>query len=165
MAIIEALPGLKVTIESQDSILPEHEDAESEWTGGKYDTPVDKRQFVYAECISDTTFRIAVSTNPPFKPHSTGLAFWVSIDGQGIGGCKIMPPFVGDHHSTSIQEANAPLGSGRTSYSELKFTSLRKGTSKTIQQLTNDVLMKVVDDIDATHVKTDKKLRLDWAKL
>ena len=128
MAIIEALPGLKVTIESQGRALEEYED-DSEWVDEKYTTAADKRTSVYVKCVSDATFQIAFWIEPPFKLPDSELTFWVSVDGQRIGGttARSLP---GGRHSSFVSESRSRINADEVSHRELKFTSIRKGITR-----------------------------------
>jgi hypothetical protein len=125
MAIIEALPGLKVTIESQGRALEEYKD-DSEWIDEKYTTAADKKTSVYVECVSDATFQIAFSVEPPFKLPDSELTFRVSVDGQRVGGttARSLP---GGRHSSFVSESRSRINADEVSHRELKFTSIRKG--------------------------------------
>lgn len=55
IAILEGLPGIKVSIESQGRALQEYEDEEG-WSNTKYTVPENNRKSAYVECTSDAEF-------------------------------------------------------------------------------------------------------------
>jgi hypothetical protein len=126
MAIIEAVPGLKVTVESQGRALQEHKD-DSEFIDEKSRIAADKKMSVYAECVSDATFRIALSIEPPFELHDSDLTFWLSVDGHGVGG-NTMRSRSGGRQTAFVSEARSRINADEVSCRELKFTSISKGT-------------------------------------
>jgi hypothetical protein len=84
LAIIKALPGLQVTIQSisDNKDLPEYPD-EGEWTPSRFKSlPDDKRTSSYVECVSDTEFRVCSGFGPSFNFDMQSFTIGAIVDGQ-----------------------------------------------------------------------------------
>lgn len=98
MAVIEALPGVEVTIEVDGQPLREYSDADS-------DEAENPRTVIrYVEDQNDQVFRIACTVTPRFKFEGDLVCFPSRVDGQ-------------EFHSKVIKERHV-LESSKTVYRE-----------------------------------------------
>ncbi|CAG8971160.1 hypothetical protein HYALB_00010135 [Hymenoscyphus albidus] len=84
MAILEGLPGIQVTIESDGKTLDEYPDDE-DFKFREYTAPEKAMSTVFVPCVSDAAFSIRLRTTqeyvpslPPNGPHHDGLLFHAS---------------------------------------------------------------------------------------
>lgn len=86
MAILDALPGVEVSILINGQSVEEYVDA-----GEEVDGPLASKTVVkYIEAISDAEFAVKASVLPAFRVHMqamSDLAFQVYIDGKWAAGC------------------------------------------------------------------------------
>lgn len=82
MAILDALPGLSVSISIAGKDLPEYENRDEEIHGPL----ATKTVLRYIQSISDSEFVINFRISPPFQLDCPVLEFRVSIDGTPIRG-------------------------------------------------------------------------------
>ncbi|KAM3088484.1 hypothetical protein ACMFMG_000123 [Clarireedia jacksonii] len=88
MAIIDKLPGIKVTVTVNGEDLQEYpdEDGPQDVQYKKTTAPPGFSSSKFIECVSDEEFTIALEVGPPFKldPRYEALLFEVDIDGISI---------------------------------------------------------------------------------
>jgi hypothetical protein len=126
MAVLDAVPGIRVTIESGGETLDEYPD-EADFNYKTFRTLDGHKSKSYIECTSDTEFQIKFELMPGFEPGPATLVyFWAVVDGQEIGGFSEDPytPF-GFVLKDSIHRINDSECVRRT----LKFQSIKKGQS------------------------------------
>ncbi|KAF4618971.1 hypothetical protein G7Y89_g14876 [Cudoniella acicularis] len=87
MAIITALPGLRVTVECDRRTLTEYPD-EDEFKHKKFRAEEDRVVSKYIECVTDAEFQVKCEILPGFQPayYATHTTFWVDIDNKPSGG-------------------------------------------------------------------------------
>jgi hypothetical protein len=83
MAVLDALPGLNVSIHVDGEPLPEYEDETEEETPDGDITEYQASGTVckYVEAMSDKEFCIKITLNSPYKMDCPTLMFRISIDG------------------------------------------------------------------------------------
>lgn len=80
MAIIDLIPGLKISIAVDGMTLPEYEDeVDDEGLRGPQHRAVARR---YVESSSDKEFAIQLRLHEPYRMDFDSLLFYVSIDGK-----------------------------------------------------------------------------------
>ena len=130
MAILGALPGIEVTIESQGTALSEYND-DTEWAQwaprDEYSVGADKWMSKYVECVSDTEFQLRFSMKPPFKMDSDKLSFDVSMDGQGIAEIG-MKKGRGPEQSVVLSTSFEQVTPHELALRALRFASIQKGS-------------------------------------
>ena len=124
MAILEGLPGIKVSIESQGRALQEYEDEEG-WSNTKYTVPENNRKSAYVECTSDAEFQINFSIEPPYILKDN-LTFSVTTDGQTVS-CITARRLTRDHWSDQIVSTHERSGPNEVLRRKLKFASIQRG--------------------------------------
>lgn len=131
MAILDALPGVEVTIESQGNGLPEYaDDSEwAQWTSREdYNVRADKWMSTYVECVSDAEFQLKCSIKPPYKMDTEALSFNVSVDGQSI--VKVwLTKNSGPVQSETVATSYELAGPHEAIRKALKFASIQKRNS------------------------------------
>jgi hypothetical protein len=124
MAIIEALPGIQVTVESQGRVLPEYED-DSEWDRkDEFDTPTNMLSLSFIECVTDQEFQIRCEAKPPYKPDSPILDFAIMVDGKKA--VKVRTHQHASRIAIASQSAER-ISPTEMAYRRLKFSNIRKG--------------------------------------
>jgi len=125
MAVLDAVPGIRVTVESGGKTLEEYPD-EAEFDFKTYYAPDECKSKSYIECISDAEFQIKCEVLPGFVPAcGTHVYFWAAIDGRNIGGysAKVYPlPWTGVLSTTYTR-----ISDSEVSKRSLKFCSIKKG--------------------------------------
>jgi len=124
MAILEDVPGVRVTIESQGKTATEYDD-DGDWNHKVMRTSPGKRSIKYIECISDAEFQVKTEVMPPYKPDCEHLTFWVNIDGQGVGG--LTTAMHGGGWSGTVSETLTQVSEDEVVRRKFKFSSIRKG--------------------------------------
>ena len=131
MAILDALPGIEVTIESQDSTLAEYQD-DAEWAQragrAKYNVGADKWVSTYVECTSDANFLLRFSMKSPFQLDSERLSFGVTIDGKPIAQIGF-DKSEGAVQTTKLSTSCERVGTNERARRSLKVASIQKGNN------------------------------------
>ena len=131
MAILDVLPGLEITIESQGKALSEYEDDMqwTQWAGkDKYSIREDRWASTYVECKSDTEFGIKMAVNPPFKFLDEGISFDVTIDGQRVGHRSLTKRKGSSQgRSKTLSWLRQRINPNEVAYQALKFAAVKKG--------------------------------------
>jgi hypothetical protein len=150
MAIIDKLPGLKVTVVVNGEALPEYPDVDGakdaiiKLKSSTLTVSPDKQSSTFVECVSDTEFKISIEVGPPYSlgHEYDNITFWATIDGSGIGGRSIAPArFQYREYCSTIEEVRNRINAEDVSYRKLQFRGLVK-----------------VDDKDSARVQSDVKL-------
>ncbi|KAI6716965.1 hypothetical protein PZA11_004494 [Diplocarpon coronariae] len=143
MAILTAVPGMQVTIQTFNEDLQEYED-DGEWSQSRFThIPEGRRSQKFVECKTDAEFRIRLTLKHPFKMDSQSLAFKVSVDGHGIAQATCTDSWFTRSSGYYMELITARLdriSPTQISSRALKFSSIKK-----------------VDDPDSTRVKKDAK--------
>ncbi|KAI9047800.1 hypothetical protein LZ554_008509 [Drepanopeziza brunnea f. sp. 'monogermtubi'] len=143
MAILDAVPGLEVTIQSFDEVLPEYQD-DGDWTQSRFaHIPKACRSQKYVECQTDAEFRIRITLKHPYKMNSQSLVFKANVDGHGIAQATCTDAWFARCSGYYMELITARLdriSPTQLSSRALKFSSIKK-----------------VDDADSTRVKNDAK--------
>ncbi|PBP20774.1 hypothetical protein BUE80_DR008128 [Diplocarpon rosae] len=143
MAILNAVPGLRVTIQSCNEDLQEYED-DGEWSQRRFaHISEGKRSQKFVESRTDAEFRIKLTLKHPFKMNSQSLAFKVSVDGHGIAQATCTDSWFTRSSGYYMELITAKLdriSPTQLSSRALKFSSIKK-----------------VDDPDSARVKKDVK--------
>lgn len=130
MAILDAVPGLEVTIQSFNEDLPEYED-DGDWTQSKFShLPEGKRSQKYVECKTDAEFRIRLTLKHPFKMDSQSLAFKANVDGHGIAQATCTDVWFNrcsGYYMELIAARLDRISPTQLSSRVLKFSSIKKG--------------------------------------
>lgn len=141
MAIIQGLPGIEATVESQGKALPEYDD-DGEWRIEGITIAADKRTSTFVQCVSDTPFQIRVSIKVPL-PACDFLAFSVYIDGQSV--TKRVIHYTGLPSSFCIDRSVQRLNAREIIRRDFKFARIRKIDDADSHRVTNDA--KAVPEI------------------
>jgi len=134
MAVIESVPGIKVTIESNGATLPEYGDAEGSIN------KQDKVSSTFVECLSDSEFSISAEVNPLFNMGSEAqsLAFQYIVDGKTIG-----------HHSVHRERL-------RTRWKHVCSKGIeRVSPTEVMKKKLKFAVIQKVDDGDETRIRAD----------
>jgi hypothetical protein len=125
MAILDTVPGLRVTVESDGETLDEYPD-EAEFKYKTFSAPDNRISKSYIECTSDAEFQIKFEILPGFQAaFATHVYFWAVVDGQEIGGYNGQPPTF----SAALQNCVTRVNDWETVRRKLKFCSLKKRQS------------------------------------
>ena len=157
MAIIDKLPGIKVTVCVNGEALPEYPDED-----GANDTIFQQKResFTiaphmqssnYVECVSDTEFEVKIEAGPPFNLESQydQVVFWVEIDGQNIAGQYVpLANFQDQVFRSTIGEALTQINVNELSSRKLQFRGIAK-----------------VDEKDKDRIEADKNLALGLGEI
>lgn len=126
MAILEAVPGIRVSVVSNGEILEEYPD-EDEFKHKRFSAPVDRISTTYIECLSEAEFHLEYEITPQFVPalYHTNMCFWVEIDGKGLGGYW---PEVGidTQWNRTFHEAILRVSENEISRQKLRFSTIQK---------------------------------------
>lgn len=143
MAILPAVPGLEVTIQSFNEDLPEYDD-DSDFTQSKFaHLPEGKRSQKFVECKTNAEFRIRLVLKHPYKMDCQSLAFKANVDGHGIAQATCTDAWFARCSGYYMELITARLdriSPTQLSSRNLKFSSIKK-----------------VDDPDSHRVKKDAK--------
>ncbi|KAG4418952.1 hypothetical protein IFR04_007899 [Cadophora malorum] len=143
MAILPAVPGLEVTIQSFNEDLPEYDD-DGDFTQSKFaHLPEGKRSQKYVECKTDAEFRIRLVVKHPYKMDCQSLAFKANVDGHGIAQATCTEAWFtrcSGYYMELITARLDRISPTQLSSRTLKFSSIKK-----------------VDDPDSHRVKKDAK--------
>ncbi|KAK2625524.1 hypothetical protein QTJ16_004836 [Diplocarpon rosae] len=159
MAILNAVPGLQVTIQSSNEDLQEYED-DGEWSQRRFaHISEGRRSQKFVESKADAEFRIRLTLKHPFKMDSQSLAFKVSVDGHGIAQATCTDSWFTRSSGYYMELITAKLdriSPTQLSSRALKFSSIKKGKWNLNMLMTTGSLA-LVDDPDSTRVKRDVK--------
>ena len=125
MAIIEAVPGIRVTVESGGKTLDEYPD-ENEVKYKDYRAPKERTSASYIECTSDTEFQMRFEVMPGYvlvRP-GTHIYFLAAVDGQDISGAAI--PISKCPYSVLFSRAVSEVNDREKATHTLKFCSIKK---------------------------------------
>ncbi|CZT46851.1 uncharacterized protein RSE6_07352 [Rhynchosporium secalis] len=143
MAILKDVPGLEVSIQSDNEDLPEYND-EGDFTQSKFaHLSEGSRSQKYVECKTDAEFRIRLVLKHPFKIDCQSLAFKANVDGHGIAQATCSQAWFQRSSGYYMELISARLdriSPTQMSSRALKFSSIKK-----------------VDDPDSHRVKKDAK--------
>ncbi|KAM3067561.1 hypothetical protein ACMFMF_009560 [Clarireedia jacksonii] len=146
MAIIDKLPGIKVTVTVNGEDLQEYpdEDGPQDVQYKKTTAPPGFSSSKFIECVSDEEFTIALEVGPPFKldPRYEALLFEVDIDGISIA-CLAFEREAIQYYPrrAHISESIRRINKTQRAVSKLKFMQIKK-----------------VDDAESDRIKADTKL-------
>ncbi|OBT76398.1 hypothetical protein VF21_03624 [Pseudogymnoascus sp. 05NY08] len=125
MAILEAVPGVDVSILINGQLIEEHIDADEEVEG-----PLAPKTVVrYIEAISDAEFAVKASVLPAFRENKQAvddLVFHVKVDGKWAAGI-IWQSAVGNIHSpwnSNIEGFYCDDATGRSTVNPFKFSDV-----------------------------------------
>jgi len=160
MAILPAVPGLEVTIQSFNEDLPEYDD-EGDFTQSKFaHLPEGKRSQKYVECKTDAEFRIRLVVKHPYKMDCQSLAFKANVDGHGIAQATCTEAWFtrcSGYYMELITARLDRISPTELSSRTLKFSSIKKGRSSTFSIRFHILILSTVDDPDSHRVKKDAK--------
>ncbi|KAK0104436.1 hypothetical protein ONS95_004726 [Cadophora gregata] len=143
MAILPAVPGLEVTIQSLNQDLPEYDD-DGDFTQSKFaHLPEGQRSQKFVECKTNAEFRIRLVLKHPYRMDCQSLAFKANVDGHGIAQATCTDAWFGRCSGYYMELITARLdriSPTQLSSRTLKFSSIKK-----------------VDDPDSSRVKKDAK--------
>lgn len=128
MAILEALPGVVVSISINGQSVKEYEDAGEEVGGPSEPKTVVK----FIEAISDAEFAIKASVLPAFRENRQtiyDLAFQLNIDGNWAAGCCWQESIEGVYSpwNTQIEGFHRKDATGRSTLNHFKFADVEIG--------------------------------------
>ncbi|CAG8956667.1 hypothetical protein HYFRA_00012211 [Hymenoscyphus fraxineus] len=146
MAILEGLPGIQVTIESDGRPLDEYPDDE-DFKFQEFSAPEKAMSTVFVPCVSDAAFSIGLRTTqeyvpslPPHGPYHNGLNFRVYVNGKRIRG-KYTPSASPGNWSSTVSKGRRSLGNNTYLYQSLSFSTIQK-----------------IDDANADRIASDTKI-------
>jgi hypothetical protein len=149
MAILTAIPGMEITIQSCDPAqdLPEYPD-EGEWPHKKFHhLAEDRRVSKYVECVPNTEFRIRIVLKHPFSLDSPGLTFKASVDGHGIAQATCSAEIFARLNNMYMEIMSSKLerlSATEISSKSLKFSSITKSKSSILLPKMNFDIIFVV---------------------
>lgn len=130
MAILNAVPGLEVAVQSFGQDLREYED-DGEWSQARYaHVPEGHRSQKFVECQTDVEFRIRLTVKHPFRLSSQSLTFRANVDGHGIAQAILNDVWFARCSGYYMELITAKLeriSPTHLSSRALKFSSIKKG--------------------------------------
>lgn len=131
--IIDAFPGLKVSIESNGKCLDEYPSTTSEWTS-KYPVSEYMRCSTYVECATDAEFKIKYESTQvqAADPVGNALIAWADVDGEPtVAGMALLKQDIPRNGPSVIRCHGRKTGVSPTHVAmhPFKFSAIQKGTS------------------------------------
>jgi hypothetical protein len=121
MAVLDALPGVEVSVSASGKELTEYEERKEE------DEPLAVKTVLrYIESISGSEFMINLKISPPFRFDYPQIGFRVFVDGKYIAGkgCS-SHRLVAGHWNSSVLGIDTLLPDGSTGIRKFIFNSIK----------------------------------------